>query len=63
VWLAESKVGKIVDLSVFDQALQVDKLLDVLNGFNKLSGQNSISETDLEAKYPDIFVTPVAIYQ
>ncbi|HCR71774.1 MAG TPA: hypothetical protein DIW23_10050 [Anaerolineae bacterium] len=61
--VAESKVEKIVDLSVFDQALQVDKLLDVLNGFNKLSGQNSISETDLEAKYPDIFVTPVAIYQ
>lgn len=54
---------KIVDLSMFNQGLQVNKLLDVLNGFNSFSGQSSISESDLEAKHPDIFVTPIAIYQ
>lgn len=57
------RVEKIVDLSMFNQASQVDKLLDVLNGINTLTGQNPISETDLEAKHPDIFIVPVAIYQ
>lgn len=59
----EGKTEKIVDLSMFNQASQVDKLLETLNGFNTLAGQSPISETDLEAKYPDIFITPVAIYQ
>jgi len=57
------KVEKIVDLTMFNQASQVDKLLDLLNGINTLTGQKPISETDLEAKHPDIFITPVAIYQ
>jgi hypothetical protein len=59
----EGKTEKIVDLSMFNQASQVDKLLDALNGFNTLTGQTPISETDLEAKHPDIFIAPVAIYQ
>jgi hypothetical protein len=59
----EGKVEKIVDLSMFNQASQVGNLLEVLNGFNTLTGQSPISETDLEAKYPDIFIMPVAIYQ
>lgn len=62
-FVKESKTEKIVDLSMFNQASQVDKLLEVLNGFNSLTGQNPISETDLEAKFPDVFITPVAIYQ
>jgi len=62
-FVKEGKVEKIVDLSMFNQASQVDKLLDALNAFNTLSGQSPISETDLEAKYPDVFITPVAIYQ
>lgn len=57
------KVEKIVDLSMFNQASQVDKLLDVLNGINTITGQKPISETDLEAKHPDVFIAPVAIYQ
>jgi len=61
--VTEGKAEKIVDLSMFNQASQVDKLLEALNGFNTLAGQSPISETDLEAKHPDIFVTPVAIYQ
>jgi hypothetical protein len=59
----QDKAEKIVDLTMFNQASQVGKLLDVLNGFNTLTGQSPISETDLEAKYPDIFITPVALYQ
>jgi len=59
----EGKAEKIVDLSMFNQASQVDKLLGALNSFNSLAGQNPISESDLEAKYPDIFISPVAIYQ
>lgn len=59
----EGKTEKIVDLSMFNQASQVDKLLDALNGFNTLTGQSPISETDLEARHPDIFIAPVAIYQ
>ncbi len=62
-FVKEGKVEKIVDLSMFNQASQVDKLLDALNAFNTLSGQSPISETDLEAKYPDVFITPVALYQ
>lgn len=59
----ESKPEKIVDLSMFNQISQVDKLLEALNGINALTGQNPISETELEAKFPDVFITPVAIYQ
>jgi hypothetical protein len=59
----QGKAEKIVDLTMFNQASQVGKLLEVLNGFNTLTGQSPISETDLEAKYPDIFITPVALYQ
>lgn len=62
-FVKEGKAEKIVDLSMFNQASQVDTLLEALNAFNTLSGQSPISETDLEAKYPDVFITPVAIYQ
>lgn len=62
-FVKEGKTEKIVDLSMFNQASQVDKLLEALNGFNTLTGQSPISETDLEAKHPDIFIVPVAIYQ
>jgi hypothetical protein len=59
----EGKTEKIVDLSMFNQASQVDELLKALSEFNVFTGQSPISETDLEAKYPDIFIVPVAIYQ
>lgn len=62
-FVKEGKTEKIVDLSMFNQASEVDKLLEALNSFNMLTGQNPISETDLEAKHPDIFIAPVAIYQ
>jgi len=62
-FVKENKTEKIVDLSMFNQVSQVDKLLEALNGFNTLTGQSPISETDLEAKFPDVFITPVAIYQ
>jgi hypothetical protein len=54
---------KIVDLSLFNQASDVSKLLDILNSFNSLTGQSQISEDDLEASYPDVFIAPVAIYK
>jgi hypothetical protein len=59
----EGETEKIVDLGMFNQASQMGKLLDVLNSFNALVGKSPIRETDLEAQCPDIFVTPVAIYQ
>lgn len=62
-FVKEGRTEKIVDLSMFNQASQVDKLLEALNGFNTLTGQSPISETDLEAKHPDIVIAPVAIYQ
>lgn len=62
-FVRESENEKIVDLGMFNQASQMGKLLDVLNSFNELVGKSPISETDLEAQHPDIFVTPVAIYQ
>jgi hypothetical protein len=61
--LSEGEVYKIVDLSLFNQASNVTKLLDALNSFNSVTGQPQISETDLEAYYPDLFVAPVAIYK
>ncbi|MBN8656951.1 MAG: hypothetical protein J0M11_14535 [Anaerolineae bacterium] len=62
-FVRENGIEKIVDLAMFNQASQMGKLLEVLNSFNALVGKSPISETDLEARHPDIFVTPVAIYQ
>jgi hypothetical protein len=61
--LNEGEVWKIVDITQFNEASQAEKLIDMLNGFNTITGQKPISESDLRAQYPDIFVTPVAIYR
>ena len=54
---------KIVDFSQFDQAAGVDKLLDALNGLSSIIGQKEIEESDLQAQYPDIFISPIGIYR
>jgi hypothetical protein len=61
--LAENEMYKIVDLSNFNQPADMNKLLEALNGLNPLIGQKEIKEKDLQAEYPDIFVTPIAIYR
>jgi hypothetical protein len=61
--LCEGEIHKIVDLSLFNQASDVDKLLEALNEASSVIGQTPISEVDLQAQYPDIFVTPIAIYR
>lgn len=61
--LKDGESWKIVDFSNFDQALQADKLLDVLNGVGSSIGQKAISEDDFQADYPDIFVTPIGLYR
>ncbi len=60
----EGETETIVDLSMFQQQAQLNGLLEILNNLGRQMGQTSyISESDLEAKYPDIFIAPVAIYQ
>jgi hypothetical protein len=61
--LGEEDIYKIVDLSQFNQPSDVNKLLDALNALGPLIGQKQISEEDLQAHYPDIFVAPIAIYR
>jgi hypothetical protein len=61
--LGEKDIYKIVDLSQFNQPSNVSKLLDALNALGPLIGQRQISETDLQAQYPDVFVAPIAIYR
>lgn len=61
--LGEEDIYKIVDLSQFNQPSDVNKLLDALNALGPLIGQKQISEKDLQAQYPDVFVAPIAIYR
>ena len=61
--LSDGEVWKIVDLAQFNQAAEAQKLIKMLNDFSALIGQKQITEDDLQAQYPDIFVTPVAIYR
>ncbi len=63
-FVKEGETEKIVDLSMFQQQAQLNGLLEILNNLSRQMGQTgSISESDLEARYPDIFVEPVAIYK
>ena len=62
-FLRERESEKIVDISVFSQFSKIEGFLEVLNSINILSNQMPISETDLEAIFPDFFVSPMAIFQ
>lgn len=61
--LGEEDIYKIVDLSRFNQPGEVNNLLDALNALGPFIGQKEISEEDLQARFPDVFVTPIAIYR
>jgi hypothetical protein len=61
--LSEGETYKIVDFSRFNQPGGINKLLEALNALGPLIGQKEIKETDLQAQYPDVFVTPIAIYR
>lgn len=61
--LNDEEIYKIVDFSQFNQSAGVGELLDVLNSFSLVIGQKEIVESDLQAQYPDLFITPVGIYR
>jgi hypothetical protein len=61
--LGEGEVYRIVDLSQFSQPADINKLLDALNAMGPFIGQKQIGQTDLQAQYPDFFVTPIAVYR
>jgi len=61
--LESGDTHKLVDFSSFDKTTGVDKLLKALATLSPLIGHREITEADLEAVYPDIFVTPVAMYR
>lgn len=61
--LSDEEIYKIVDFSQFSQSAGVSELLDVLNSFSVVIGQKEIVESDLQAQYPDLFITPVGIYR
>jgi len=61
--MKDGEIYKIVDFSQFGQSSGVDKLLDALNGLSSVFGQKEIIESDLQAQFPDIFITPVGIYR
>ena len=61
--LGEDEVYRIVDFSRFGQTADMTKLLDALSALGPLIGQTRISEEDLQAQYPDVFVTPLAMYR
>jgi uncharacterized ubiquitin-like protein YukD len=62
-FLKEGESEKIVDLTLFSQHTKIENFLEALNSINLLSNQTAISETDLEVKYPDFLVSPLAIFQ
>jgi len=61
--LGEGQVYKIVDLTNFNQPGNIDKLFNALNALSPMIGQKEITEKDLQANYPDVFITPIAIYR
>jgi hypothetical protein len=60
--LGEGQAYKIVDFSNFNQPGN-EKLFEALNALGPMLGQKEITEKDLQANYPDIFITPIAIYR
>jgi hypothetical protein len=61
--LSEDQVYKIVDFANFNQPNNMDKLFEALNTLSPMIGQKDINEKDLQANYPDIFITPIAIFR
>lgn len=61
--LKDGQSYKIVDLTNFNQPTDINKLFDALNALSPMIGQKEIKEEDLQANYPDIFITPIAIYR
>ncbi|MGI0015153.1 MAG: DUF6414 family protein [Nitrososphaera sp.] len=61
--LSEGEIWKIVDIAQFNQAAQAEQMIEMLNGSNTLIGRRPIGQADLQAQYPDTFITPVAIYK
>lgn len=61
--LVEGETYKIVDFSQFNQPDTMNTLLDALSGLGPIIGQPPLKETDLQAPYPDVFISPIAIYR
>lgn len=61
--LGADEVVKLVDFSAFSGTAQVMPLLEALNKLGPLLKQRPILESDLEARYPDLFVSPIAVFR
>ncbi|HEX8230060.1 MAG TPA: hypothetical protein VF826_12205 [Chloroflexia bacterium] len=59
--LGPNETWKLVDLSKFGDTQTADKLLAALNSMPMGLGQ--ITEQDLQAQHPDVFIRPIAIYK
>jgi hypothetical protein len=59
--LREEEEWKLVDLSRFGDKQTAEALIDAVNSLPM--GQIPISENDLIARYPDIFIRPIAIFR
>lgn len=61
--LSENEIYKIVDFSQFGQTGEMVNMLEALSNLGPIIGHTQIKEEDLQAQYPDLFVTPIAIYR
>ena len=61
--LSEGEVVKMVDFSGMSEAFDMDKLIGLLNTLAPFTGQRPLTEKDLQANYPGMFITPVAVYR
>ncbi len=62
--LNENENWSLVDFSQPNQTpANIDTLISAVNNAGKYVGGRQVSQDDFVAKYPDIFVTPLAIYR
>jgi hypothetical protein len=61
--LNEGETFKMVDFSRMSAALDMEKLIELLNTLAPFIGQRPLTDEDLQANYPGMFITPVAVYR
>jgi hypothetical protein len=59
--LEQNNSWKLVDFSKFGNQSSTSALLDALNSLPM--GTQPVTEKELEARYPDIFIRPIAVYR
>jgi hypothetical protein len=61
--LDEQDTWKMVDFSQFVQPEGANQVIEFLSELSNRLGKGTISEEDVQARHPDIFVIPIAIYR